>query len=37
VLVVEEKERRLDWWTMYFDGAINIYSNGDGTIIISPD
>jgi hypothetical protein len=37
VLVVEEKERRLDWWTMYFDGAINIYSNGDGAIIISPD
>ena len=35
VLVVEKKEEP-DWLTMYFDGAINIYGNWAGVVIISP-
>jgi ribonuclease HI len=32
VLVIES-----DWWTMYFDGAVNVYGNGAGAVIISPE
>jgi hypothetical protein len=35
VLAIEEEKS--DWWTMYFDGAINVYGNGAGAVIISPD
>ena len=37
VLLVEEEEKKIDWWTMYFDEAVNIYGNGAGTITISFD
>jgi len=33
--LVKEEENRLDWWTMYFDGAINIRGNGVDAVIIS--
>jgi ribonuclease HI len=32
VLVIES-----DWWTMYFDGAVNVSGNGAGAVIISPE
>jgi hypothetical protein len=32
-----ENEEGDDWWAMYFDGVVNIYSNGAGAVIISPD
>jgi hypothetical protein len=35
VSLVKEEENRLDWWTMYFDGAINICGNGVDAVIIS--
>ncbi|XP_024459508.1 uncharacterized protein LOC112327981 [Populus trichocarpa] len=37
VLSIEEEEEKTDWWTMFFDGAVNVYGNGAGTIIIYPD
>jgi ribonuclease HI len=37
VLSVEEEEGKTDWWTMFFDGAVNVYGNGAGAVIISPD
>ena len=36
VLVVE-KEEELDWWTMYFDKAINVYDNRARAMIILPN
>jgi hypothetical protein len=36
VLIIEE-ERELDWWTMYFDGAVNVYGNKVEAMIISPN
>ncbi|XP_073261648.1 uncharacterized protein [Populus alba] len=30
-------EEKTDWWTMFFDGAVNVYGNGAGAVIISPD
>ena len=35
VLAIEEE--KLNWWTMYFDGAVNICGNGAGAVISSPD
>ena len=35
VLAVEEG--KLEWWTMYFDSAVNVCGNGVGAVIISPD
>jgi ribonuclease HI len=35
VLAIEEE--KLDWWIMYFDGAVNVCGNGAGAVIISPD
>jgi ribonuclease HI len=35
VLAIEEE--KLDWWVMYFDGAVNVCGNGAGAMIISPD
>ena len=35
VLAIEEE--KLDWWTMYFDGAVNICGNRAGAVISSPD
>jgi len=29
------EEWKLDWWNMYFDGAVNIYGNRASTMIIS--
>jgi ribonuclease HI len=37
VLSIEEEEGKTDWWTMFFDGAVNVYGNGASTVIISPD
>ena len=37
VLSIEEEEGKIDWWTMFFDGAVNVYGNGAGAVIISPD
>ena len=31
------EEGKSDWWTMYFDGVVNICGNGAGAIIISHD
>ncbi|KAL9376615.1 hypothetical protein Peur_030735 [Populus x canadensis] len=36
VLIVEE-EKEPDWWTMYFDRAVNVYGNKVGAVIISPN
>jgi hypothetical protein len=36
VLIVEE-EKEPDWWTMYFDRAVNVYGNRVGAVIISPN
>jgi ribonuclease HI len=35
--VLSVAEEKLDWWTMYFDGAVNVCGNGAGAVIISPD
>lgn len=37
VLVVEEEKERLDWWTMYFNGTVNVCSNKASVVIISPN
>ncbi|XP_061979625.1 uncharacterized protein LOC133700079 [Populus nigra] len=37
VLSIEEEEGKTNWWTMFFDGAVNVYGNGAGAVIISPD
>jgi hypothetical protein len=37
VLLVEEEKKKTDWWTMYFDGLVNVYGNQVGVIIIFPD
>jgi ribonuclease HI len=37
LLAIEEEEEKTDWWTMFFDRAVNVYRNGAGTVIISPD
>jgi hypothetical protein len=37
VLSIEEEEGKTDWWTMFFDGAVNVYGNRAGAVIISPD
>jgi hypothetical protein len=34
-LLIEEEENKIDWWTMYFNEAINVYWNGADIIIIS--
>jgi len=34
VLAIEEE--KLDWWIMYFDGAVNVCGNRAGAVIISP-
>jgi len=36
-MLVVEKEEELDWWTMYFDGAVNVYGNGVKAVMISPN
>jgi len=36
-LLVVEKEEELDWWTMYFDRAINIDVNKVQAVMISPN
>ncbi|KAG5233085.1 RNA-directed DNA polymerase (Reverse transcriptase), Ribonuclease [Salix suchowensis] len=35
--VFSVEEGKLGWWTMYFDGAVNVCGNGAGAVIISPD
>jgi len=35
--VLSVEEEKLDWWIMYFDGAVNVSGNGAGAMIISPD
>jgi len=37
LLVIEEEEEKTDWWTMFFYGAVNVYGNGVGAMIISHD
>jgi hypothetical protein len=37
VLLIEEEEKKTNWWTMYFDGAVNVYDNEADVVIISPD
>jgi hypothetical protein len=31
------EEWKLDWWTMHFDGVVNVCGNRAGTMIISPN
>jgi len=31
------KRKESDWWTMYFDRVVNMYGNGAGAMIISPN
>jgi hypothetical protein len=31
------EEWKLDWWTMYFDGVVNVCGNKAGAVIISPN
>jgi hypothetical protein len=33
-LVVEEKEEEIEWRNIYFDGAINMFDNRVGVMII---
>jgi hypothetical protein len=33
--VLSVEERKLDWWTMYFDGDVNVCGNRAGAMIIS--
>ena len=35
VFLVEEG--KLDWWTMYFDGVVNVCGNRADAMIISPN
>jgi len=35
VLAVKNDGRMDDWWTMYFDGVVNVLGNGDRAVIIS--
>jgi len=35
--VLSVEEGKSDWWTMYFDGAVNVCGNGASAVIISPD
>jgi hypothetical protein len=37
VLSIAGEEEKIDWWTIFFYGAVNVYGNGAGTMIISPD
>jgi hypothetical protein len=37
LLSIEDEEEKTDWWTMFFDGAMNVYGNGAGVVIVSPD
>jgi len=37
LLPIEEEEEMTDWWTMFFDGAVNVYGNEAGAVIVSPD
>ena len=37
VLVIGDDMRTSEWWTLYFDGAVNVSGNGVGAVIISPD
>jgi hypothetical protein len=37
VLLIEEEEKKINWWTMYFDGVVNVHDNGADAVIISPD
>jgi len=37
LLSIEAEEEKTDWWTMFFDGAVNVYGNGAGAVIISLD
>ena len=35
--VFSVEEGKLDWWTMYFDGTINVCGNKADAMIISPN
>jgi ribonuclease HI len=35
--VLSVEEEKLDWWIMYFDGAVNVSGNEAGAMIISHD
>jgi len=37
VLSIEEEEKKIDWWTMFLEEVVNVYGNGAGAVIISPD
>ena len=37
VLSLEEEEEKTDWWTIFFDGVVNVYGNGASAVIISLD
>ncbi|XP_073262695.1 uncharacterized protein [Populus alba] len=34
LLSIEREEEMTDWWTMFFDGAVNVYGNGAGAVIV---
>jgi len=36
-LVVVAKKEEPNWWTLYFDGAVNVYGNRAGVVMISPN
>jgi len=33
VLTFEDNVKMNDWWTVYFDGAMNVIGNGTGTML----
>jgi hypothetical protein len=37
ILSIEREEEKTDWWTMFFDVAVNVYGNGAGAVTISPN
>jgi len=36
-VLIAKKRKELNWWIIYFDGAVNIHGNGAKVVIISPN
>ena len=34
-MVIMDDAGASEWWTFYFDGAVNVWGNGVGAVIIS--
>jgi hypothetical protein len=36
-VLIAKKRKELNWWIIYFDGAVNIHGNGAKVVITSPN